>query len=207
MYKLYLLAAACMLSVSACNPTHKTDCPGFDGTSLKFNDYAAGTRLVFTNGSSNIVFTVNSQEASTPYTLQCKGSKKDCQNADCMATGNLYATSDSSRNGYNAFVLSAQMQTYAGDPPPSGGHSLYITLFDMSIPCRYDPIGASYVAADSILSPFTVFGKTYDTVQVLTADTLIPGNTGKLIWRIYAVKDHIIGFSDRQTHSNFFLKE
>jgi len=206
MYKLYILAAACVLSVSACNPINKKSCPGFDGAPLKFNDYTAGRQLVFTNGNSNIVFTVTSQDSTGPYTTECKGSRSDCQYTECMATGNLYATSDSSRNGFNMLVLSVQAQTFA-DLPPNGGRALFITLFDLKMPCRYDPIGATYVAADSILSPFTALGKTYDTVRVLTADTLQPGNTGKAIWRIYAVKDHIIGFSDRQTHTDFFLKE
>jgi len=85
-------------------------------------------------------------------------------------------------------------------------YSFNLSLFDLHVSGRTKPHYEIFATRQDTMAAMTIAGKTYHNILVATNDTTGP-YTNTLIWRVFATDtDGIIGFSDRQTHSDFFIK-
>lgn len=201
----YLIAASLIL-LTACDK--KVECPGFDANNLKLMPYQDNDVITFTDGVKDISFTVGYKEYSEAYRAECgPDGMLGSICPDCSTKAEMIAYSDEIRN--NAKQLHVILETTT-----SYGNTHEVMKFQV-LDFPGDATSFTELSAnsnyyhDSTIHTLNVNGKSYENVRVHTLDTLNSWSDfdKKDIWRVYLTNmKGIIGFSDRQTQSTYFLK-
>mgnify|MGYP001163359476 CR=1 FL=1 len=202
------LFAITFLFFTACSK--KVDCPSFDTSYLTLMPYQNGDSIIFSNGTKDIKFIVSYKEYTNVYSEKCsRGGMLERMCPDCEAVAEMIAYSDENRN--NKKRLRVELSTLTRREELDTTNTMEFQVLDY--------LGGAYgfsslVAKreyfkDSIVNSISANGKSYSNVLMHTLDTLTSWSdfNKNQIWRVYlTTSEGIIGFSDRQTQSTYFLK-
>ncbi len=170
--------------------------------------YQENDVITFTDGLKDISFTVGHKEYSEAYKGECVPDGRLGRNCPaCSTKAEMIAYSDETRNNAKRLHIILQTTAYSGATDEMMAFQVLDFIGDGT---SFSGLNAnSYFYHDSVIHTLNVNGKSYENVRVQTLDTLSSWSDfdKRHIWRIYLTNlNGIIGFSDRQTQSTFFLK-
>jgi hypothetical protein len=198
----FLCLGALLYSCGKC----EKQCPAFDTGYFKFFNPLTGSTATYVNDKGEaIVFTTEEREISGPYTLKCKRDRVfgscQCETTACgKIAAKIHAAGNTGRNGRNSIHIEMEGKDkldYLEDDD-----EISVGVFDLWLR-GYDKDRITF-KNDSLIPELQIADHHYTNVIVAGVDTT---QSTTSIWRIYfSAGDGVIGFSDRQTNSTFFLK-
>lgn len=201
MKQFLILSIASLIALNACKC--KEQCSGFDTRYLKLIPYNLSDNITYTIGNEDITFSVTTKEYTEPYKGECKFNLVQCNCAVACEPANkatMGAKTSLSKGSKKSIWVYLNMDGM------SEKQQMHYYVFDFESGGTFIHELRSYSSQSaSVLPELLANGKRYTNILVQYNDTLIDSN--KAIWRVYLTNEQgIIGFSDRLTHSDYFLK-